>query len=213
MKIIVITIAVLSVSVANHARAEALSTTSAGLGIRTISYVSAKDDSNDPLGDLSGDKNKQKTEILQDPILCQRISTPSSLGVELGAGGCIQGGGFWTFAQSISAFVQLIYYPLASRTQIDNDASISMQRQFLGDFYLLGHGGFAKITHNQSESTNVSLPMDVLEFGGGVGWTYRLFGNVAIGLEGNYLVGSIMSKATTGSTNIIIATGLVTVFL
>ena len=79
--------------------------------------------------------------------------------------------------------------------------------------YLVGQGGFAKITHDESEKTPVTLSTDVIEFGGGIGWSYRVSAKVSAGVEGYYLVGSILSRATTGSTNMLLASALVTVFL
>lgn len=200
------------------ARSEALSTTSLGLGIRTVTYTQAKSkdvptEAEEAASSGSGAKAGQTEDTYSDPILCQRISTPSSLGLELGAGGCIHGGGFRTFAHTVSMHVQLIYYPFASRSSIDDDASIRVRRMFFGDLYLVGQGGFAKITHKESQETPVTLTTDVAEFGGGIGWTYRLYDKIAIGAEGFYLVGSILSSATSGSTNMIIASLTVTAFL
>ena len=196
--------------ISNRGFSEALSTTSFGIGIRNISFVEAK--AANQVDDETLDRGA-KEEPLSDPMICQRVSTPSSLGLELGAGGCVHGGGFWTFAHSISAHLQLIYYPLASRTSVDNDLGLKMKREFFGDLYLIGQGGFAKITHNQAQNTPVTLSMDVLEFGGGVGWTYRVMQKLAIGVEGTYLVGSILSSSATGSTNMIMVLGSITAFL
>lgn len=191
------------------AHSEALSTTTAGIGIRTISFVEAKSST----GVDVEEAGEQNIEPLQDPIICQRISSPSSLGLELGAGGCVHGGGFWTLAHSVSAHFQMIYYPFASRTSIEDDLGLKMKREFFGDFYLMGLGGFAKITHNQAQNTPVTLSTDVLEFGGGLGWSYRIGSTLGFGFEAKYLVGSILSDATSGSTNMLIAGASLTAFL
>lgn len=193
------------------ANAEALSTTSGGLGVRTLNFTKAKSDK--VLTEETEAESQSDIETLNDPVLCQRVSTPSSLGLELGAGGCVHGGGYRTFAHSISSHLQLIYYLFASRSVIDHDDSVRMRRTFFGDLYLIGQGGFAKVTHDQSRDTVVTLSTDVVEFGGGLGWSYRVMGNVAVGVEGTYLVGSIMSRATTGTTSMMLATGQITVFL
>jgi hypothetical protein len=188
--------------------AEALSTTSAGLGIRNITFTKTKKE-------VVEDPEASGTQInnYSDPILCQRISTPSSLGVELGAGGCVHGGGAKSFAHSIGANLQLIYYPFASRTNIDNDDAIRLRRQFFGDLYISAQGGFVKITHAENKTSDATYSTDALEFGGGIGWTYRLTKSMALGLEGNYLMGSIMSTTVAGSTNLMMGTMAVTVFL
>jgi hypothetical protein len=205
------------------ARAEALSTTQLGFGIRDISYTQAPSKKTGATGDGSGgttdastaasDDQAAQHETFQDPLICHRVSTPSSLGLELGAGGCIHGGGFQVFAHTISAFAQLIYYPLASRQRIDDDAAIRVRRQFFGDLYFLGQGGFAKITHKEDPDIRPTLSTDVAEFGGGIGWSYRMFDKMAFGVEGTYLIGTFLSPATTGSTSMITATGSITVFL
>jgi hypothetical protein len=206
----------LTLGVSGSAFAEALSTTEAGFAVRTMTYTKNKtqnfQQSDDP-EKADDDTNKQKEEVLDGPTVCQRISTPSSLGLELGAGGCVQTGGFRTFAHTISANVQLIYYPFTSRSQIDDDASVHMNRQFFGDFFVFGQGGFAKVTHSQSTDTELTYTSDLVEFGGGLGWSYRISKGLAVGAEASYLVGSILSNATSGSSNTITALGLFTVFL
>ena len=187
---------------------EALSTTSIGIGMRQMNYTSAKSDT------ATADKEAEAVdESFDDPMLCERISTPSSLGIEIGAGGCIQTGGVWAFVHTVSSHVHLIYYPLASRSRIDNDSAVSIQRKLLGDFYLLGMAGFAKITHGEIAESNASYTMDVLEFGGGAGWSYRAFEYVSLGIEGSYLIGSIMSSSSTGTTSLMTAAATITVFL
>jgi hypothetical protein len=193
------------------AHAEALSTTSMGIGIRNVTYTENKPSTGADSESTGTAQTNQET--FNDPMICQRVSTPSSLGLELGAGGCVHGGGFWTFSHTISAHLQLIYYPFASRTRIDDDGSIRMRRQFFGDFYIIGQGGFAKITHGQSQSTPRTFSMDLVEFGGGAGWSYRMFNNVAFGVEGFYLFGALLSKATSGSTSIMTGMASLTVFL
>ncbi|TWW10734.1 hypothetical protein E3A20_06180 [Planctomyces bekefii] len=192
-------------------QAEALSTTSAGMGMRTISYTQAKAAGQTEA--QSTQNGTQKTEALNNPILCQRVSTPSSLGLEIGAGGCVHGGGTQTFAYSVSSHLQLIYYPLASRSRIDDDAAVHVNRMMFGDLYLIAQGGLAKISHAEITGTPRTLATDIFEVGGGLGWSYRIFSKSSLGIEAYYLIGSFLSKATTGTTSMMEVAFSMTMFL
>jgi hypothetical protein len=69
------------------------------------------------------------------------------------------------------------------------------------------------VTHGQLSDTELTYTSDLVEFGGGVGWSYRLTKTLATGVEASYLVGSILSNATSGSANTITALASLTVFL
>lgn len=183
------------------ARANADSTTFIGLGIRGITYTPTKS------GDADSPKAKQETSTdnLSDPMLCERVSAPLSLSFEVSADGCIHGGGYWTFAHGISSHMELIYYPFAARMDIRGDSSVEVERSLIGNFYILGKGGVAKVTHGQTQNTPLTYSTDFVEFGGSVGWSFQYSQTVAFGVEAGYMLGSVMSSATSGSSSLITA--------
>ncbi len=186
---------------------EAPVTTSVGIMNRSISYtlVSAT-------GGTTPTDTSTKNEAISSPAICERISTPSALGFEMGAGGCAQVGGTYTFAHAVSAHVMLLYYPLASRSKLDDDGALKMKLISFSNLYILLIGGFSKITHQQALETNLTISTDVMDVGGGLGYSYRVFNDAAFGAEAYYLSGSIMSNAVTGSTSALFAGGSVTFF-
>jgi hypothetical protein len=193
----------LSFSEASLAEAPAIS--SVGLMTRTINY------SLSGVGGAGG--GASKAEVLADPLICERVSTPSALGFEVGAGGCAQLGGTYTFAQAVSMHGMLLYYPLASRASLNDEGALRMRHLSFSNFYIVVLGGFTKLTHQQILETNLTVSTDILDFGGGVGYSYRFFKYTAIGVEGYYLSGSIISNAVAGSTSAIFAGATVTFFL
>ena len=136
-----------------------------------------------------------------------------TLGIEVGSLGCFQNGGFWTFNHSVSMAMQVLYYPFESKGDISNDDSVKMANKSSGSLYLIGHTGFAKITHFQRSITNVTYSMDVLEVGGGAGYGYRLLKNTALGIEGTFMTGVVLSDATSGSANSFNVSTSLTIYL
>jgi hypothetical protein len=184
--------------------AEAPVTTSVGILSRSIEYSST--------AGVTGVEGAGQSETLAKPTICERVSTPSALGFEIGAGGCLQTGGEYTFGYTISTHMLLLYYPLASRSNFDDDVALRSKQGSFSNLYIVLLGGFSKITHQQVAETNATISSDVLDFGGGLGYSYRLFDYAALGAEGYYLSGSIMSKAVSGATSAFFAGGTVTFF-
>jgi hypothetical protein len=185
-------------------RAEAPAISSIGFMSRTVTYTQ--------IGVGGVAVGSTQTEPITDIAFCERVSTPSALGFEMGAGGCAQLGGSYTFAQTISAHGMLLYYPLASRASLNEEGALRIRHLSFSNFYLVLIGGFSKITHKQVPETNLTISTDVLDVGGGIGYSYRFFKYTAIGFEGYYTSGSIMSKAVQGSTSAIFAGGTITFF-
>lgn len=192
---------------ADPAVSEVLSTSSLGLGVRQMSYSTEKRSETDFA------TSETRTETFVDPVLCQRLSTASRIGVELGSGGCVHYGGKTAFVHTIKAQGLILWYPLASLGSIDDDGSIKMKRQFFSDFYISGSFGFAKTTHAETDRTVFSLTMDSAELGIGAGWNYRVLKYVALGGEAMFAQGIILSRAATGTTSFLTATINLTVFL
>jgi hypothetical protein len=189
------------------ALAESFSTTSFGVMNRTVSYQSPD------FAGQSSNGSRTTNEALSGSLLCERVASPTSFGLEFGAGMCLQTGGVKSFLQSLGGHVNLLWYPLVTRTATEGDVGVRTRVVTLANFYLIGMFGFSKITHAQSEITNVTITSDTMDFGGGIGWSYRLFSSVSLGAEATYLNGSIMSEASTGSSTAISAGGVITVSL
>lgn len=189
------------------ARAESFSTTTFGVMNRTVSYQSP-----DMAGQASSG-SRTTNENLSGSLLCERVASPTSFGLEFGAGTCLQTGGVRSFLQSMSGQINLLWYPLVTRTATEGDMGVRTRVVTLANFYLIGVFGFSKITHAQSQITNVTITSDTMDFGAGIGWSYRLFSSVSLGAEATYVNGSIMSKASTGSSTAIAAGGVITVSL
>ncbi len=81
---------------------------------------------------------------------------------------------------------QLALVPLVTRTQLKGHG-LRTRVVTLANFYLIGVFGFSKITHAQSEITNVTITSDTMDFGVGIGWSYRLFSSVSLGAEANII--------------------------
>lgn len=195
------------------ALAEALNTTTFGIGTRDIKLAPAKADG---ASEQATAEDQTLNEKQEGVVLCNRVSAPSSLfSVEIAAGGCMhvtETGR--SFANSIGGYVGILYYPFSARRRGDNDDLVLRLRLLsLSNFYILGAGGFSKITRSDPV-TPVSYTIDTYDFGGGVGYAYRLFRYVALGAEATYMYNSsLSSKVATGTATFTTASAVLTVYL
>lgn len=177
------------------------SVTMIGTSTQTLKYTAKNKVAS---GDQQDDDNLSLEEV-SGTGLCQRVTTATYFGLEFGTEGCMSVGGEQTFASSIGGHVMVIYYPLTTRMIVGADIDAETRVVSFTNFYIAGLGGFSKITHNQQAFTNSTLASDTLDFGLAFGWNYRVFPMVSVGVEGSYIAGTIISKATTGSVT---ATGV-----
>jgi hypothetical protein len=196
----------------NIALSEALSTTSIGTGSRQLQWVPASS------GDASGSNtlNKEITEVLSGPVICHRVSAPSSIfTLEIGASGCLMKGSGRNFASSMSGHFTLLYYPFSSRMKVSNeDTAVRLKQISFTNIFLSGKTGFSKTTFGFGEASPVSYTVDSVDVGLGLGYSYRLFKHVAVGAEVDYIYSSSISpQVATGSSNLMEFLALFTVFL
>ncbi len=192
--------------------AEALSTTSVGMGSRSLSWVPATAPATTEGGEIT---DTTITEVLAGPVLCHRVSAPSSIfTLEVGASGCLMKGNDRNFASSMSGHFTLIYYPFSSRMKVSNeDSAVRLKQMNFTNLYILGKTGFSKTTLGFGE-TPFSYAVDAVDVGGGVGYSYRLFKYVAVGVEAGYVYSSSISPlVATGSSTLIEYLGSLTIFL
>ena len=195
---------------ADLARAEALNTTSLGLGTRKLDFRPATGESSGAVGDV-----EKISDELSGLAVCNRVSAPSSLfSLEIAAGGCMHLGGENSFAHSMGGFVMVLYYPFSARRKTDtDDLAVRMNIVSFTNLYLLGLGGFSKITRGEKISP-VSYTIDTYDAGIGGGYSYRLLKYVAFGVEGAFVHSSSLStKVATGSSSLMLASAIITVFL
>lgn len=195
--------------------AEARHTTLVGFANREVRYTPRFiEEVDDPFGDQQnlGPQSEQQDTM----AICHRVSSPSSLGLEIGGGGCIMpdfGSATFSFANSVSLNLQLIYYPLASRMELNDDIGVLFKRQFFGEIYMFGISSLAKLGYKESTETGDVTPMDLIEFGGGIGWMYQLSRGISIGAEGSMQVGNALSTVATGGSNLIMGMAMITAHL
>jgi hypothetical protein len=197
----------------SEALAEALNTTTFGVGTRDVKLAPAKADGGSEQATADEQTLSEKQEGV---VLCNRVSAPSSLfSVEIAAGGCMHiAKAGRSFANSIGGYGAILYYPFSARRRGDNDDLVLRLRLLsLSNFYILGAGGFSKITRSDPV-TPVSYTIDTYDFGGGVGYAYRIFRYVSLGAEATYLYNSsLSSKVATGTATFTTASAVLTVYL
>ena len=196
-----------------EALAEALNTTTFGIGTRDIKLQPAKADG---ASEETTEEDQTLSEKQEGVVLCNRVSAPSSLfSVEIAAGGCMHvAESGRSFANALSGYGAILYYPFSARRRGDNDDMVLRLRLIsLSNFYVLGAGGFSKITRSDPV-TPVSYTIDTYDFGGGVGYAYRVFRYVSLGAEATYMYNSsLSSKVATGTATFTTASAVLTVYL
>jgi hypothetical protein len=188
--------------------AEALSTTSIGTGSRSISWVPAVTTN----AEVTAEPIEEE---ISGPIICHRVTAPSSVfTIEIGASGCMMTGGVRNFASSMSGHVMVLYYPFTARSMsTSDDDAVSLRQTSFTNIYINGTAGFSKITLSDP-LTPLSYTVDNLDAGLGIGYSYRLFKYVAIGMEGSYVYSSSLSpEVASGSSSLIQVLAGITVFL
>jgi hypothetical protein len=200
-----------SSAVSNLALSEALSTTSIGIGSRQLQWVPAVADG------AQGAANTATTlnQSVSGPLLCHRVSAPSSIfTLEIGASGCLMKGDDRSFARSMSGHFTLLYYPFSSRMRVSNeDSAVRLKQVTFTNIYLAGKTGFSKTTL-QIDALPISRTVDSIDIGMGLGYSYRLFKHVAVGVEVGYIYSSSISPdIATGSSTMTEFLGALTVFL
>lgn len=185
---------------------EVESTTLVGLMNRSLelNIVSSDVDDESSIGQIKSDP-----EILSGLAICERVAANSSFGVKFGTGGCILTGGVKTMYSVLSVQLSLIYNPFYNKGLNISDAGVSTQITEKSQIYLMGVAGFSKITSKENTLTNVSIATDVVDFGGGIGYSYSIANQIQVVAEAQYLVGSIVSNVAQGSTSsILIGAGI-----
>jgi hypothetical protein len=178
--------------------AQAISTTTAGMTTRTVALTFPGETSVDGSNDGAG---TTKPEQISGLFLCERISSSSSINIEFGVNGCLQQGGLKTFMSILSVNLNLIYRPFRIMSSQTDDSAMKLSIQDKNEFYLIGVGGFSKITSSQRAETNLSVATDTLDFGGGVGYSLQISQNLKLVGEANYIIGSVMSSFASGSSS------------
>ena len=189
---------------------EALNTTAVGLGLRKLDFRPATGEVSGAAGDV-----EKIDDELDGLAICNRVSAPSSLfSLEIAAGGCMHLGGENSFAHSMGGQVLVLYYPFSARRKTDSDdLALRMNIVSFTNVYILGLAGFSKITRGEKVSP-VSYTIDTYDAGIGGGYSYRLLKYVAFGVEGSFThSASLSSKVATGSSSLIMASAIITVFL
>lgn len=184
--------------------AEVESTTSLGLMNRSLELNLVASDEDD---ESSTAEINTAPEELSGLAVCERVAASSSFGLKFATGGCILTGGLKTMYSVLSVQLSLIYYPLSKKGAEINDVGLSTEITEISQFYIIGSAGFSKITSKQSEITNVSVATDVLDFGGGVGYSYNITKRIQVVGEAQYMAGSIISTVAKGTTSSILVTG------
>ena len=191
-------------------QAEALNTTAVGLGRRKLDFRPASTATEGAVGDAG-----KISDQLDGLAICNRVSAPSSLfSIEIAAGGCMHLGGENSFAHSMGGHVMILYYPFSARRKTDSDdMAVKMNIVSFTNVYILGLAGFSKITRGEKVSP-VSYAIDVYDAGIGGGYSYRVLKYVAFGVEGQFVhSASLSQKVATGSSSLLMASAIITVFL
>jgi len=219
---VVVTVTALLLVPSAPARAEALNTTTLGFARRTATitppFVANEASTAPAAGGASTTSRADQTIVrVQDgPLLCNRVSTPTSVRtIEISGGSCLHQGGETNLNHALSASLQIIYYPFSSRGDAGmDDMAISLQHGTGSNLYIYASGGFSKISIPPTDASPVTYTIDTADVGGGAGYGYRLFRKVALGLEGGFVASSsISSKVAKGSATTIQVSAVVTVFL